>query len=283
MIYVLLEGNLGNAMFEIAAAVSLTDEVVLCLKYPSQWDMIRKYEHTIFKGFKIVEGCPPHVKQYKESVFSYSPIPYRQGEDLLLDGFFQSEKYFVPEKVRQCFSVPESIERTIREQFGELLSQGVTSIHVRRGDYLKIPHRHPFCGETYYRDAIRRIGEDRPFLFVSDDIPWCKRHFKGDNYHFAEGTSPLVDLYLQSQCKNNIISNSSFSWWGAWLNVNPGKVVIAPSLWFGLGYRHLDTKDILPEGTVIVSNRYSTTQYLQARSLLLKETVGKTVRRFLKR
>ena len=87
-------------------------------------------------------------------------------------------------------------------------------------------------------------------------MKWCKKHFKGQNYVFADkGNSMLEDFYLQSLAANNIISNSSFSWWGAWLNMNPDKKVFYPSPWFGPHYSHYDTSDLCPNSWIPLPNR----------------------------
>jgi hypothetical protein len=103
----------------------------------------------------------------------------------------------------------------------------------------------------YYRNAIAEFSDDTRFLVFSDDIQWCKENFKGDNFHFIEGEKDYVDLYLMSLCNNNIIANSSFSWWGAWLNNTPNKKVIAPKQWFGKA-KQLNTKDLIPETWIIL-------------------------------
>jgi hypothetical protein len=92
-------------------------------------------------------------------------------------------------------------------------------------------------------------------LITSDNISWCKKKFRGENFFFSEGESAIVDMYLQSCCTNNIISNSSFSWWGAWMNKNPQKIVITPDPWFGIAFRNKDTKDLIPEGWIKLKNK----------------------------
>ena len=83
-------------------------------------------------------------------------------------------------------------------------------------------------------------------MVFSDDIEWCKHNFIGEEFIFAEDTNPVTALSLQLSCANNIIANSSFSWWAAYLNKNPSKIVIAPQKWFGPNLAH-DTKDLLPK------------------------------------
>ena len=126
----------------------------------------------------------------------------------------------------------------------------VVSIHIRRGDYLQSPNHHPVISLNYCMKAIKQFPRDYKVVVFSDDINWCKTEaFFGDKFKFIEGQTDIEDFYLMSMCVNNIICNSSFSWWAAWLNSNPDKIVIAPmdDRWFGPAYDHFDTKDLYPE------------------------------------
>jgi hypothetical protein len=92
---------------------------------------------------------------------------------------------------------------------------------------------------------MKKMGNDKYYIIFSDDISWCKENLSFlNNKIFIEGNTDFQDLYLMSKCKNNIIANSSFSWWGAWLNTNKDKIVIAPKKWFGISNSHLDTSDL---------------------------------------
>lgn len=256
-IYLSLMCRLGNLMFEIAAAASLAKKhncnlVVIPSGYfapePDNCmllEYIQQYEGNIFRKITFSDSYPERYKLYKEPYFHYTPIPFQEG--MLLDGLFQSEKYFDKELVRELFKIDTETENYIRENYGALFKEETTSINIRRGDYLALPDSHPVCSLEYYNLAIDKIGREKQFLVCSDDILWCKENFKGDNFIFIEHIKPLIDLYIQTCCTNNIISNSTFGWWGAWLNPNPHKMVIAPKRWFGKNKAHLSTKDLLPE------------------------------------
>ena len=138
------------------------------------------------------------------------------------DIWFQDQKWFIgaKDKVRKMFSdgITGDIDRV--------------SIHVRRGDYVT-QHKNFYYNLTetdYYTLAMAHFPDDK-FLIFSDDIEWCKTRFLGERFEFSEGKSDVEDMNLMASCKHNIIANSSFSWWGAWLNPNPNKVVIGPKLW----------------------------------------------------
>ena len=140
--------------------------------------------------------------------------------------------------VRRSLQCPERVKRAIFHRFGDELNDAV-SIGVRRGDYLRLPHTHPFVGKPYLRRTVRMFPAGTTFVVVSDDIGWCKgyfteRRFRGMRFLFSEGGGVLEDLYIPTFCRHNIIGNSTFHWWGAYLNPNPQKRVIYPANWLGM-------------------------------------------------
>jgi len=108
-------------------------------------------------------------------------------------------------------------------------------VHVRRTDYLKFPNIHPFPGLDYYKKSFEVYRDNFACTFVvcSDDIKWCKENFVGDDFLFSESNDSIFDLMLLSNCDHNIIANSSFSWWGAYLNCNLSKIITSPNKWMG--------------------------------------------------
>jgi len=136
------------------------------------------------------------------------------------------------------------------DKYNFLKNKKTTSIHVRRGDYVNHPNHHPTQSLEYYLEAIKILKDETElFLVFSDDINWCKENIKLDNVVYIENEKDYIELYLMSVCTNNIISNSSFSWWGAWLNKNEDKKVIGPLKWFGDAIKH-NTGDVLPENWI---------------------------------
>jgi hypothetical protein len=119
-------------------------------------------------------------------------------------------------------------------------------LHVRRGDYVQSPQHHPTQDVGYYLKALEIIGAKNVYVF-SDDIGWCNQNlsFGGYEWNYLDIDSPYVSMYLMTKCENNIICNSSFSWWGAWLNRNGNKKVISPIKWFG-PLINKDTSEICP-------------------------------------
>ena len=185
-------------------------------------------------------------KIYKiDDDFNYRELPNPLGDSYYLDGYWQSEKYFkeIEHIIREDFKPNDEVVEKLKKT--SLIETKTVSLHVRRGDYINLNEYHPIQTIEYYKNAVELIGDyDHIFVF-SDDIEWCKKNLNFDNMVFMEGFTDIEDMYLMSMCKNNIIANSTFSWWGAWLNKNSDKKVIAPKKWFGEKV-NLNDSDIIP-------------------------------------
>lgn len=229
-------GWLGNQMFQYAATFAAAKRV-------NSWCGFPENEPNIFDIFNLT-AIPTNKsldRLYKEPYFHYNPIP--EENDITLHGYFQSEKYFedYEEEIRKEFS----FKKKVRE-----IEPGTVSIHVRRGDYTYLQNYHPLCSLHYYNKAME-LFPGHKFLVFSDDIAWCHKNINGPNVSYSEEASPEEDLQLMSKCSHHIIANSSFSWWGAWLNPDPYKTVVVPSVWFGKS-KPLVTKDIYCEGWKVI-------------------------------
>lgn len=192
-----------------------------------------------------------HTEEQKH--FTYDPSIFTNSNYQYYVGFWQNEKYFVntANEIREDFEFnPLSDQKNIDilNKINESIS---ISLHVRRGDYIGHPSFGGICNKEYYRNAIQYIQSkiDNPKFFVfSNDIDWCMKNLKMINTEFISwnnSTNSYLDMHLMSKCKHNIIANSSFSWWGAWLNKNPNKIVIGPQKW--LNEDAYDTSTILPK------------------------------------
>lgn len=250
--------GLGNQMFTIAATVALAldNEDVAVFPDLQNRDWFGTYTDNVFRKLTI-DGDKGFVKYlYKDPSWKFSKIPYK--EDLCLNGYFQSEKYFAHrrEEILELFEIPDSVLGYIQQKYAVITAkQKLIGVHVRRGDYLTptLSQFHHAQTVDYYRKAMSFFDEDSNFVFFSDDIEWCKENFASmKNIHFVEGETDVVDLYFMSIMEHNIIANSTFSWWGAWLNQNPNKIVIAPRKWYGPKNSHLEDNDIIPEHWRIV-------------------------------
>ena len=249
MITSTLMGGLGNNLFQISTAFALSKESNQELMFGLNSVVyghrpISNYFNNIMRKIKFVDNIENVESIYSEPFFHYNKI--EPQKNLKIHGYFQSEKYFVKYKkeLLELFEIDKDSKSIIYNKYGNILNKNTCSIHVRRGDYLGLPGFHPTCDIEYYMSAIKYFSFDTTFLVFSDDIEWCKKNFIGENFLFIENNENYIDLYLMSLCVNNIIGNSSFSWWGAWINKNKNKKVVTPKKWFGENYNHLITDDI---------------------------------------
>jgi len=235
-VYAKQYGRLGNNLFQKAAAIGYA------MKHGLQYN--------------LSPHLPPGARSnhsaicIKEGGHQYQELPTYKAKNAvptILDGYWQSEKYF------------SDCREEVLNSFGFKWEphNGWCSLHVRRGDYLRYPDKHPVVTIEYLGASMRFIEYKtgiKQFAVFSDDIQWCKDNFAHLmwTFQYSEARNETEDLMLGSCCEHNIISNSSFSWWQAWLNQNPNKVVVSPSKdnWFGPGNKHLDTSDLIPDSWI---------------------------------
>jgi hypothetical protein len=198
----------------------------------------------------------PTTKYITEKYFHFDPDILNLTEGVYLDGYWQSEKYFmdIAEIIRQEFTVKSSQTGKNRELSEKIAACESVSLHVRRGDYVTNPHTnkvHGICGLDYYYRAIEHLTKilKNPFFFIfTDDPEWVHENLNFPSQAIIVNhngiTKDYEDLRLMTQCKHSIIANSSFSWWGAWLNPNRHKIIIAPQKWFADD--SFNTKDLIP-------------------------------------
>jgi hypothetical protein len=238
-------GRLGNQMFQVSAALGYAKKFGLQWGFPSdtrEVPNLRKF----FPNIPVLDGQFKRLNWADPAFFNYQPIP-NLHRDTTLVGFYQSEKYFEgqQEEVRKLFKL------NIQPEYKDYVS-----IHVRRGDYVQHANSFPPVTDDYLIKAFNFFCPLKTkFIFFSDDIRWCvdftKKWFSAFDdvdFIFSEGRNEFEDLSLMASCSHNIIANSTFSWWGAWLNPNPDKIVVSPSMynWFGPGFTGSVPKDIIP-------------------------------------
>ena len=293
MVIVKLVGGLGNQLFQYAAArrLSLLHQTVLKLD-------VSPFEHYKLHAYSLKPFCiqevfatPEEIAEvkgtskkglakitfrlgrklkpyYRQPIFSESDLrPFDQNimktpKHMYLDGYWQSEKYFVDiqDIIRREFTVKYEQDCQSREIANSITSTQSVSIHVRRGDYVSNSETrrvHGVCNLDYYKQCVSLITGKitSPHFFVfSDDPGWVVENLRLDYptsfVTHNDATKNYEDLRLMSMCKHNIIANSSFSWWGAWLNANPNKMVLTPQRWFN--DPSIDTRDLLPDGWIKV-------------------------------
>lgn len=254
----ILAGGLGNYLFQIAAAYAYAKRYNMhvgfnCSESRGPHQHITEYQNNILKEVDLYYLRKQQGHSHVEKYFHYQEIP-NYNKSILLHGHFQSEKYFADfeDEIKNLFM---SYNVELNDEIKELLaSESTCSIHVRRGDYLNSPNHHPTQNMNYYMRAIKKMPKESVFLIFSDDIEWCKQNFPDlpEKFKFIEGNKDYEDLFIMSRCTNNIICNSTFSWWGAWLNKNRSKIVVAPSddKWFGPSYSHYNVSDLYCDGWI---------------------------------
>ncbi len=271
MITTRLHGRLGNQMFQYAAARGLATRLGTQVALDARLAQSRG-EGVLTRVFDLPLVQPqtlPPLKQdaplryglwrltsrrfQREQGLGYNAGFERFPDGSYLHGYWQCERYFsdAADQIRQDFRFPEFSSTANAEMAARIGGGLAVSLHVRRGDYVTLG-AHVLCDQSYYDAALSQVlsgldGDPTVFVF-SDDPEWAKENlplpcaktvvdFNGPDHDFE-------DMRLMSLCDHNIIGNSSFSWWGAWLNANPGKRVAGPAKWFG--DPKLANPDILP-------------------------------------
>jgi hypothetical protein len=211
--------------------------------------VLRRKVAVALRGEKFV--MEPH--------FDYWPGISSVARESYLAGCWQSEKYFrnIEAVIRRDFSFKTPLTGLNAEWASRIADSTSISLHVRRGDYVANPKAlavHGLCGPDYYHLAADRFVRELPapeFFIFSDDIAWVREHLQiAQPCHYIDnnkGADSYNDMHLMSLCRHHIIANSSFSWWGAWLNPRTDKKVIAPRRWFANGR---PVHDLIPAGWV---------------------------------
>lgn len=280
MIYTRLHGRLGNQMFQYAAARGLAERHRTGVALDARGAIVRG-EGVLTRVFDLSladpEGLPParHEAPLRHALWrilgtrpvfrrerglGYNPAFESWDDDSYLHGYWQSERYFAhcADRIRRDFAFP-AVSTEANARMADRIGGGLSvSLHVRRGDYLTLG-AHGLCDRAYYEAALARLldglaGDPVVYVF-SDDPGWardnlplpCERVVVAINGPETD----FEDMRLMSLCQHNIIANSSFSWWAAWLNPHPEKRVVGPAAWFG--DPKLSNPDILPAAWVRIA------------------------------
>lgn len=262
-------GRLGNQMFQYATLLGVASKngitAGIPLKNNSKINPEGCYDKHMNKWIPYKFDLPDcfnlsiidssninNVVNYNERMHEFDESVFNIKDGTNLEGYFQTEKYFkhIESDIRNEFIFKKEIIDKCLEIKGN--HKNIVSIHFRRGDYLGDADKFPPLELEYYQTAIDMFNDkEYTFFIFSDDIHWCKNIFGDDEkIIYIEGNNQFVDMCLMSMCEHNIIANSTFSWWGAWLNSNPNKRVIGPLKWFGPGLSHLNTNDVIPENWI---------------------------------
>ena len=241
-------GGLGNQLFQAAHALSQGwKHERECVFIPDSWtpgqgNSTENYLDNIFRKLKFIDNLNGFT-QINEGPFEYSEVnPVSQNTTFY--GYFQSTKnwFGYDDKIREIFEPSKELVDEFLLKYPQLNQENTLSIHVRRSEYLQYPDIHPTITKEYINEALKLIGEYSTVFIFSDDHNWIKENLNFPSVVFVNEDKDWKELYLMGLCKNHIISNSTFSWWGVFLNKNKDKKIIAPSKWFA--HKGPNPKDI---------------------------------------
>jgi len=267
-------GRLGNQMFQYASlrGIAAKRGYDWCIP-PEDYD--HKDNYGLFETFNLVNVKDNNIgfvdgQQVQENEHCFISDFFDECPDnASLEGYFQTEKYFnhIADEIHNDFSFKNDYLKPCKEYIDSLDSDPIF-LHIRRTDAIGREQYHPILPISYFQDALKNWSADTSCFVFTDDIEWCKSQefFKDSRFLFNESNGvyqyksidglgkpqntllPQVDLCLMSLCSGAIVSNSSFSWWGAWLQNDRGKVIAPdPKKWFGTAMTNLDTSDIVPD------------------------------------
>ena len=283
MIYVRIRGGLGNQLFQYSAARSLADRLNVNLGLDtreynagSPFEMglkhfniraefnpkgLIKHRKNGFSKYILDIALGNHKNVYKETNLSFNNLFHSLPNKTYLKGYWQSEKYFENNQ-KNIFKDLQLIAPQSKKNIKTLENISKTnsvSLHIRRGDYVTnsaYNMKHGTCSLDYYKRSVdylsKSLNKNFTIFAFSDDPEWVFKNLKLPmDIQFIEHNSSkknYEDLRLMSQCNHNIIANSSFSWWGAWLNKSPKRTIISPKKWYA--DKNIKNIDIIPNNWI---------------------------------
>ena len=278
-------GGIGNQLFQYAIARSLAEKYNCNFKIDntSFFSTYKLHKYNL-NNFNIIENLTSKKnieifkqakkknilnklniilgnkknKYKKEKGLSFNKRNMKITPPLYLEGYWQDERYFrgIRDILIKEITLKKPLENT--SNLENIKNTNSVSIHIRRGDYVNNPKtlkKHGICSLEYYREAIELIKEkinDPHFFIFSNDVEWVKENLKIEKMFTLSGANytDCEELILMSKCKHNIIANSTFSWWAAWLNQAKDKIIIAPKQWFNNVDRNKQTKNLIPKSWI---------------------------------
>jgi len=233
-------GRMGNVLFQCACAIGYA------LKHNIEFTVPNTTNSQYWNPLYLQHLISPKWEHGREDVvlnevkeFVFNEIEFNESwrdKQIVLNGYWQNEKYFKDYRSEILYLFDFPYEK----------KEGIVSVHVRRGDYLILRDKHPYYDKEWYENAMKQF-EGYKFKFFSDDIAWCRETFGSrEDCEFSTNSNEIDDLVEASCCEHHVNSSSTFSWWIAWLNRNPNKIIYTPKEWFMPGFGGLDTSDIIP-------------------------------------
>lgn len=254
-------GGLGNQMFQIAKATSegLKNNIDVFFRtnafIPMEGNQPNKYLNTIYRNINFDNTKIPS-KRISEITWSYYDTNYLYNESTEFYGYFQSSKNFLNfyNEIKNLFLPTKEFKNKLKRLYPKIFEKDSISIHVRRGDYLTIPEILPIIDKSYFDYCLTQLSYTHIFIF-SNDKEWIKNNMKYKNSTIVLDLEDYEEMWAISLCNHNIMSNSSFSWWGSYLNQNKDKKIFVPDIWFGPnGEKKFD--DIYEQNHEIINTYY---------------------------
>jgi hypothetical protein len=245
-------GNLGNQLFQVASTVGLAKKHRHDYFFPA-W----KY-NEVLKNELPSGQCDETFTLLKETQFDYHQWPIGDG-NYDLTGWLQTEKYFDIGFTKEMFAFKDELVAQTLSKTKYLFKKPTVLISVRRGDFIRNPGAYQLSYKYYFLALQEHFAnhDDYNFLFTSDDIAYCKRHFSFiPNAIFLEGFDPIEQLIIAGNCNHYVISNSTFSWWAAWLGEKPDSKIIRPlKSMRGKAVLKYNDKDYFPERWIVFAHK----------------------------
>lgn len=248
------KGNLGNQLFQIASTIGIATKNGHTWFFP-EWE----YENSFIKA--IPTGNPDlNFKKIKEQRLSF--YEWEIGDkNYDLEGWMQSEEYFDSKLIKEIFSFNPKVKDDTLQKVKHLFYKKTILISIRRGDFVYHPMYFQLSFKYYFLAIIKNFPDwkERNLIFTSDDIDYCKHHFGHlRNSIFLENKTPMEQLIIGSNCTDFVISNSTFSWWIAWLGEKKRSKIIRPIKNFSMKMVHLDDSDYYPKRWIMFDHRKRT-------------------------
>ena len=288
MLIMRYNGGLGNQMFQFAAAATLAYKLGVDFYFDCDFfnhSRNRSYQIDIFQSdkreikglkYKALWAFRKHIGEsffdlnvYSEKDFNFEERFFKIKDNTYIYGFFQSHKYINEKLVKEYFTFKIPPDANNARIIENMQNEDSISIHIRRGDYVakkRYSSVYNHLDLSYYENALEKIADSvkKPVIYVfSDDIKWVSNNFNFNNCPKCTDKEARIefishniadksweDLRLMTNCKHNVIANSSFSWWGAYLNSNPDKIVVAPEKWFQKIQNN--PADLYPQGWIML-------------------------------
>ena len=263
-----LNGRLGNQMFQYAALLGIAkkNDFDYGINYSNDFNLeLEEIPQEIHMNQKVLslsrlfklsaqDSSNKNFPTIVEPHFNFCKELFQINDNINLHGYFQTAKYFehIKNDILKEYTFPDHIKEKAKRNIDAIKDKEIVGVHFRRSDYLILKDFYNTNLEDYYEKAFKLFSDKKYiFLLFSDDVNYLNENFNNKkNFKICDSGNQFVELAMMSICDHNIIANSSFSWWAAWLNQNKNKKVVAPAVWFNDSYKDKESKDIYCDGWI---------------------------------